>query len=106
MSLWYRVVALHLEAIRAYGAKGKIVNLLVTAAALPVNLIAVTLRCLAGAAPARGPKATATISAATRATPILVATAFLWLWVVAVTGAYIYQFRSFAHPILTLLGLT
>jgi len=106
MSLWYRITALHQEAIRAFGAKGEIGNLLVTAAVLPVNLIAVTLRCLAGAEPARGPKAAATISAATTAAPILVATAFLWLWVVAVTGAYIYQFRSFAHPILTLLGLT
>jgi glycosyltransferase involved in cell wall biosynthesis len=106
ISLWYRVAALHLEAVRAFGAKGEIGNLLMSATVLPVNFVAVTLRCLAGVTPARGPKAAATISAATTAKPILVATAFLWLWVISVTGAYLYQFRSFARPILKLLGLT
>jgi len=104
LSLWYRVAALHLEAIRAFGAKGEIGNLLVTAAVVPLNLIAVTLRCLAGATPARGPEEIA--RAASTAAPITLATAFLWLWVVALTGAYLYQFRSYARPILTLVGLT
>jgi len=101
LSLWYRVVVLHLEAVRAYGAKGEIVNLLLTAVALPVNLAVVTLRCLAGSVPARGGGATA-IGVPTAATP---APALLWLWVVAVTGAYLYQFRDLVRPILKLVGL-
>ena len=32
-------------------------------------------------------------------------TTLLWLWVVGVMAAYIYQFRGFAGPILELLEL-
>jgi len=32
--------------------------------------------------------------------------ALLWLWVVGVLAVYVYQFRGFVGPILTLLGLS
>ena len=31
---------------------------------------------------------------------------FLWIWVLAGTVAYAYQFRGFLHPIIKLLGLS
>jgi teichuronic acid biosynthesis glycosyltransferase TuaG len=100
MSLWYRVAALHLEAVRAFGAKGEIINLLATAVLLPLQLAAVTLRCLASAAPARGAVAGVNLS-----TSAALAAAFLWLWVVAVMGAYLWQFRSMAGLILARIGI-
>ena len=30
----------------------------------------------------------------------------LWLWVAAITAAYVYQFKGFAGPILELLGMS
>jgi len=53
VSLWYRVVALHLEAVRTFGARGEIVILLLTAAVLPFRLAAATIRCLVGVASVR-----------------------------------------------------
>ncbi len=32
--------------------------------------------------------------------------AFLWAWVIGVTAAYTYQFKSFVRPILNLLGFS
>lgn len=88
MSLWFRVLALHWEAVGAYGAKGEIVNLLLTVAMLPVNLAVATVRCLAAAESAAAP-----------------ATVALWLWVIAVAAAYLHQFRDFVRPFLALVGL-
>lgn len=31
---------------------------------------------------------------------------FLWIWVLAATAAYAYQFRGFLQPIVKLLGLS
>jgi len=98
-SLWYRVVALHFEAIRAFGAKGEMVNLLLAAVLLPPRLVTLTLQCLASAVPARA-AAAATLPA--RA-PLLAA--FLWLWVVAVLGAYLWQFRDMAGQISLRIGI-
>ncbi|MBI1986336.1 MAG: glycosyltransferase family 2 protein [Rhodospirillales bacterium] len=97
MSLWYRVAALHLEAVCTYGTRGEIVNLLLVAALLPFRLAAVTARCVVGVTPARGDGTVAAGMAAK--------TAILWVWVVAATATYLYQFRDFARPILSLLGL-
>lgn len=104
-SLWYRVVALHLEAVRAYGVKGEIFNLFLVAAMSPFNLVLATLRCLAGNGPPRGGDAAGATVAGEAKPTMTPTTALLWLWVIAATGAYLYQFRGFAQPILGLLGL-
>lgn len=95
ISLWYRVAALHLEAVRAYGAQGRIVMLLATGMLLPARLALATLQCCAGQSATRGGVATAAVAPAE---------VFLWLWVCAASGAYLYQFRSFIGPILALFG--
>jgi hypothetical protein len=100
ISLWYRIGALHLEAIRAFGARGQIVNLLGTAALLPLALAAATVECLFGPAPSRA--GAGADAAADGGAP---AAAFLWLWVAAVLAAYVFQFRDFVRPILNLAGL-
>jgi hypothetical protein len=33
-------------------------------------------------------------------------TVFLWVWVVTVMAAYVYQFKGLTRPILNLLGLS
>ena len=45
-SLWFRVTALHLEALRVYGAQGNIVKLLLTVGLWPFRLAAATISCL------------------------------------------------------------
>lgn len=45
MSLWFRVAALHLEAARAFGARGDIGRLLWTFGRLPFSLLLMTFQC-------------------------------------------------------------
>lgn len=45
-SLWFRVAALHMQAVRDHGANGRIAMLLWTLALLPVRLVTATLNCL------------------------------------------------------------
>ena len=98
ISLWYRIGALHLEAIRAFGARGQIVNLLGTAALLPLALAAATVECLFGSA--SSPPGDVVLAGRS-----LTGEVILWLWVAAVTAAYVFQFREFAGPILKVVGL-
>ena len=42
MSVWFRTAALYLEAVRAYGAKGRLVRMVLTALSLPFSLLAMT----------------------------------------------------------------
>ena len=53
-SLWFRVSALHLEALRVYGAQGNIVKLLLTLGLWPFRLTAATLSCLLSPPAPRG----------------------------------------------------
>lgn len=46
LSLWFRVAALHGEAISAHGRRGNIPGLLLTLGLLPFRLLAMTLQCL------------------------------------------------------------
>ncbi len=46
MSLFYRVAALHLEAVHAHAKKGRFVALLATAALFPFRLTLITAKCL------------------------------------------------------------
>jgi len=95
-SLWYRVAALHIEAISAFGGRGEIINLLLTAVLLPLRLVVATLQCVAGDAPPRG---------AAKPAAVAPAGALLWLWVAAATAGYLYQFRGLVQPILNALGM-
>ena len=42
MSVWFRTTALYLEAVRAYGARGRIVRMVLTALSLPFSLLSMT----------------------------------------------------------------
>jgi glycosyltransferase involved in cell wall biosynthesis len=53
-SLWFRVTALHLEALSAYGARGNIAKLLLTMGLWPFRLTAATLSCLMSPPAPRG----------------------------------------------------
>ena len=52
--LWFRVAALHLEAIRAYGKRRKIPRLLLTVVKLPLSLLTMTIFYFAGNPQPRG----------------------------------------------------
>lgn len=54
MSLWFRVIALHGEAVRAHGAKGKLGRALLTAGLLPVHMLTTTLACFFAVPDSRG----------------------------------------------------
>ena len=54
MSLWFRVIALHREAVRAHGAKGELGRTLLTAGLLPVHILTTTLACFFAVPDARG----------------------------------------------------
>ena len=41
-SVWFRTTALYLEAIRAYGAKGRVARMMLTALSLPFSLLSMT----------------------------------------------------------------
>ena len=53
-SLWFRVTALHLEALRVYGAQGNIVMLLLTLGLWPFRLATATISCLMSPPAPRG----------------------------------------------------
>jgi len=53
-SVWFRTTALHLEAIHAFGRKGRILQLLLTALALPFSLIKMASFYLIGMPYSRG----------------------------------------------------
>ena len=53
-SVWFRTTALYLEAVRAYGQKGRYVRLLLTALALPFSLLAMTTFYFLATPPPRG----------------------------------------------------
>jgi glycosyltransferase involved in cell wall biosynthesis len=53
MSLWNRVIVIHVEAVRAYHATGKTGQALLTAALLPWQLVVTTLECVFSRPPGR-----------------------------------------------------
>ena len=79
-SLWFRVAAVHYEAIAAFRARGEVAAMLGVGLVLPVKLAAATAVVFPGAA--------------------------WWLWVAAAMAAYLVQFGDLAGPILQLLGTT
>ena len=52
--IWFRVAALHVEAIRAYGKRGEIPGLLLTVVKLPLSLLTMTIFYFAGSPQPRG----------------------------------------------------
>ncbi len=79
-SLWFRVAAVHYEAITAFRARGEVAAMLGVSLVLPAKLAAATAVAFPGAA--------------------------WWLWVVAAMAAYLVQFGDLAGPLLHLLGAT
>ncbi len=54
MSLWYRIAALHGEAVSAYGARGNIFRVILTAGLFPFRFLKMTLACLTPPSAPRG----------------------------------------------------
>jgi glycosyltransferase involved in cell wall biosynthesis len=105
-SLWFRVVAVHHEAISAQRARGEWAAALGTVFRLPFSLIAMTTGYLIGRTPPRrggiGAEAASEDLEATADGALVYALA--WLWVVGVFAAYLWQFRDLVDPLLALLG--
>jgi len=106
-SLWFRVMAIHLEAIRAYGHSGNLPRMLLIAGKLPFALLSVTLfyffQSHGNRETYRAEGGSPTMGEIVGRQPLL--NGILWLWVAGAMTAYIYQFRNFAGPLLDLLGL-
>ncbi len=77
VDLWYRICAIHYEAVMAYRSGGRVLKALQSAARLPLDLLAATI------GPGRPPPP-----------PPRWLVAALWLWVVGGFGAYLYRFRD------------
>jgi glycosyltransferase involved in cell wall biosynthesis len=104
-SLWYRVAALHLEAIRAYDRRGERAKALLTLAKFPFRLAAATLDCLL-APPAPPDFRPAPAGGTVASSNGRVALGFaLWFWLTAVMAGYLFQFRDLAGPVLARIGL-
>ncbi len=78
-SLWFRIAAVHHEAVAAYRQRGNVGAMLGTVLAFPFNLAGTTVAVHAGAA--------------------------MWLWVITAMAAYLIQFRHFIGPIRRVLGI-
>ncbi len=104
-SLWFRIVAVHHEAVSAHRRRGEMGSALEGVLRLPFSLAALTIGYLVGRPPARH----ATMEEASKdrqlgslagEEPALV---FSWLWVFGVFAAYLWQFRDLFDPMLALL---
>ncbi len=112
--LWFRVTAIYMEAVRAYAKRGDIVRVLLSAGKLPFSLLAMTLFYFFASPRPRGKYLDAG-AGQTKGKPVQPKeisvdkksslNGILWLWVIGAFGAYMFQFRDFAGPILDLLGL-
>jgi glycosyltransferase involved in cell wall biosynthesis len=54
ISFWYRIAALHVEAVSAYSARGNIFRVILTAGLFPFRFLMVTLACLTPPSAPRG----------------------------------------------------
>ncbi len=88
-SLWFRIVAVHYEALQVYKADRRIGAMLLTIAELPVQLLIMTMAFASGHTNDGG-----------KFLPI-----FLWAWIGVAFAAYLFQFRHLAGPIMMALGL-
>ena len=88
-SLWFRIVAVHYEALIAYRSRDDYVGAGSVLARLPVSLAMTTLDAAIGP-DARPGRATGLIFGA---------------WIVAIFSAYAFQFRHLLGPILQVLGI-
>ena len=109
VSLWFRVIAVHYEAVRAYRGKGRWAAAGKTAAEMPFQLLFQMLafifqprherrNFLAQPSSPTGPLESMNDKERNLAF-------FLWAWVGAVLAAYLYLFSDLAGPILRALGL-
>ncbi|MSO92277.1 MAG: glycosyltransferase [Rhodospirillales bacterium] len=94
-SLWYRIAAVHYEAVQAYRSRGHMGRALGVASRLPFAAAAMTARYLAGETEPRAALAQGI------GTPLL-----YWIWIGTVLALYLYQFKPLAGPILGLLRLS
>ena len=105
-SLWFRIIAVHHEAVTAHRGRGEWRSALATILRLPFSLAALTIGYLVARPPARHE----TLEEASRVRdcgsvageePAIVLS---WLWVFGVFAAYLWQFRDLVDPLLALLG--
>jgi teichuronic acid biosynthesis glycosyltransferase TuaG len=91
IGLWFRVLAVHAEAMQAYRRRGEFREAAVVAAALPSALLGATRRVLRA-------------SRTSVWRPAAIA-AGLYLWVAAAFAAYMWQFSDMIGSVARLLGL-
>jgi len=87
-SLWFRVAAVHYEAIMAYRSLDNMARASLVLARLPGKLMRATLDAVIGAGVTPG-KTMAMVFAG---------------WIVVILSAYVFQFRHLINPILQVLG--
>ncbi|NQV57563.1 MAG: hypothetical protein HQ503_17000, partial [Rhodospirillales bacterium] len=97
VSLWFRIAAVHLEAVRAYIKDGKSLLSLWALLLTPLNIIKISYFMYFS---------TQTPSQSEPELPKMrIFDVALGAWFVAVMAAYLYQFRGIIDPILRLLGI-
>jgi teichuronic acid biosynthesis glycosyltransferase TuaG len=98
LSLCFRIVAVHGEALRANLKNGDHFDCLKTLGSLGYHLGKSPIELLFSMTPVEGATENGRkLSAPTHS--------FLWIWVGLVTAGYLYQFRALTTPILNLLGV-
>jgi len=103
-SLWFRVLAVHYEALAVHRARREWAATLMIACRLPLSLLAMTWGHLFAGPPVRhetleeamAMPATETV---TDDAPVLV---MGWAWVIGIFAAYLWQFRDLVDPILAI----
>ncbi len=94
-SLWYRIAAVHYEAMAAYRSRGRTGMAMITLVELPVQLLILTAAFLSG----RRSLENNDMNDDGKLLPIA-----LWGWVFIILAAYLYQYRDLIGPILNTLG--
>lgn len=90
-SFWYRILSVHYEALNAYLSQGRFFAAFGVALRFPVNTMILTFGHKKMKAPMRNKQRLISV--------------FLWLWVVGIAVAYLYQFSGYFDPILRVLGV-
>ena len=88
LTLWYRIAAVHKEAMAAHRRKSNWMRLLRTAVGFPIALATLTLVTQPPSAPGSNRRLLEPV---------------LWLWLIVAVAAYGYQFRDLVHPLYRLV---
>lgn len=103
VDLWFRLAAVHGEALSAHLARGHTIKAVMVCLRLPVFLIISTLKVLLSAPQTEQQAPMDQIKPAKQPREIIAP--MLWLWIAVVCVAYSWQFIGLINPLLKILGI-